>query len=875
MHLRHYVLAVLSVGIALGAALLLQQLHFRVPAAPLLLFAVAISSWYGGTGPAVLAVALSMISFYWFFVEPVRTIYIYPSDIPFFIIFVGFAALLSWFGVIRRRDEKDLRDQAGALRASEAYLAEAQRLSHTGSWALDVASDKYAFWSDEMFRIYGFDPKEALPTRESVFRQILPEYLNGVEVNFRKSLREKVDTPEEYRIMLGDGTVKHIHIIRHPVLNEGGDVVQLVGTAIDITERKRTEEALRQSEAYLAESQRLTHTGSWALNVVTREYDYWSEEMFRIFGADPQQGVPPRETMARRIHPEDRDRVMASFEKSLREKVDTSDEYRFVLPEGTIKHIQVIRHPVRNDAGELVKLVGTFIDITERKRAEEALRRSEAYLTEAQRLSRTGSWALDLASDKYAYVSEECLRIYGFDPQGDFPTREAVFRRIHPEDFDRVKARFEKSLREKVDSSDELRIVLPDRTVKHLHVIRHPVLNGAGDIVELVGTSIDITERKRAEEALRDSETLLRTFVDHAADAFFMLDFEQGTIIDVNRRACESLGYTQQELIGMTPLAFDMNLDRATLESVAERTAAGETVLFDTHWHRRKDGSLFPVEIQTSTFWYRGRHFLLKVARDISEHVRAEEQRERLRELEADLAHINRVSMLGELAASIAHEVNQPLSGIVSNASASLRFLAGDAPNVEEAREAARDIVRDGKRAGAVIARIRALTKRTAAPRERLDLNETIQEVLALVSDEAKRNSVIVRTHFADHLSPVAGDRVQLQQVILNLVLNSIEAMSGVRERARQLVITTRNVEPGQVQATVEDSGRGLDPNTIGKIFDPFYSTKSGGMGMGLSISRSIIEAHGGRLWPTANDGSGTSFHFSLPKCQEESNGGI
>jgi signal transduction histidine kinase len=225
---------------------------------------------------------------------------------------------------------------------------------------------------------------------------------------------------------------------------------------------------------------------------------------------------------------------------------------------------------------------------------------------------------------------------------------------------------------------------------------------------------------------------------------------------------------------------------------------------------------------------------------------------------------------MGELAASIAHEVNQPLSGIVSNASASLRFLARDAPDLEEVREAVRDIVRDGKRAGEVIARVRALAKRTAAPGEKLDLNEIIREVLALVSDEAKRNSVTIRSQFADDAYPVFGDRVQLQQLVLNLVMNAIEAMSGVGDRARELVITMRNIDADQVQVTVEDSGPGIDPNTLDKIFDPFYTTKPGGMGMGLSISRSILQAHGGRLWAAAKDGPGTSFHFTLPKFQNE-----
>lgn len=253
---------------------------------------------------------------------------------------------------------------------------------------------------------------------------------------------------------------------------------------------------------------------------------------------------------------------------------------------------------------------------------------------------------------------------------------------------------------------------------------------------------------------------------------------------------------------------------------------------------------------------------------DIEDRKRAEAERERLLQLEADIGHMNRVNMMGELATSIAHEVNQPLSGIVSNAGACLRWLAGDKPEIEEVREAVRDIARDGKRAGDVIARIRSLTKRAALPREQLDLNETIREVLAIVGDEAKRKSVVIRTHFADDLSSVTGDRVQLQQVVLNLIMNAMDAMSGVDDRARQLTISTRNVEPEQVQVTVEDAGTGLDPNLIQKVFEPFYTTKSGGMGMGLSISRSILQNHGGRLWAVNNDGPGTSFHFVLPKYQ-------
>jgi len=266
-----------------------------------------------------------------------------------------------------------------------------------------------------------------------------------------------------------------------------------------------------------------------------------------------------------------------------------------------------------------------------------------------------------------------------------------------------------------------------------------------------------------------------------------------------------------------------------------------------------------------------GRITILKVlASQAAISLESKVAEEALNRARSDLAHITRVTTLNALTASIAHEITQPLSGILSNASATLRFLAGDAPDLEEAREGVRDIVRDGKRAGEIIARIRALTKKTAAPREKLGLNETISEVLALIGDEAKRNSVIVRTKFDDGLSPVAGDRVQLQQVILNLVMNAIEAMSSVSERPRELVITTRNIDADCVQATVEDSGTGVASDTVSKIFDSFYTTKPGGMGMGLSISRSILQSHGGRLWAAGKDGPGIAFHFTVPKYHEE-----
>ena len=250
-----------------------------------------------------------------------------------------------------------------------------------------------------------------------------------------------------------------------------------------------------------------------------------------------------------------------------------------------------------------------------------------------------------------------------------------------------------------------------------------------------------------------------------------------------------------------------------------------------------------------------------KVRRTVEDRKRAEET---LRRSQAELAHLTRVMTMGELAASIAHEINQPLAAIVNNGSACLRWLAGEAPNLVEAREAARDIIRDGNRAADVIAHIRALLRKTETEKAQLDINQTVHEVLLLTKNEAARKGVSLRLDLAANLPTVLGDRVQLQQVILNLVINGVEAMGPVTDRPRELRIRSRQHESDQVLVTVQDSGIGIDPASLEKIFSAFYTTKSQGMGMGLAISRTIVEDHGGHLWAVPNDGPGTTFQFTL-----------
>ncbi len=252
---------------------------------------------------------------------------------------------------------------------------------------------------------------------------------------------------------------------------------------------------------------------------------------------------------------------------------------------------------------------------------------------------------------------------------------------------------------------------------------------------------------------------------------------------------------------------------------------------------------------------------------DITERKRADEA---LHKTQAELAHVTRVATLGELTASIAHEVNQPLAAIVTNGNACLRWLAGDSPNLDEARETARRIIRDGNRAGDVIGRIRTLLRKTGTEKELLDMNQAIREVVALAEGEVRRNGVALRTELTGDLPPILGDRVELEQVVLNLIMNAIEAMSAIGDRPRELVIRTQSGEVDQVRVAVQDSGIGLDPQSMGRIFDAFYTTKPQGMGMGLAISRSIVENHGGRLWAAPNDGPGATFQFTLQACSKQ-----
>ena len=481
---------------------------------------------------------------------------------------------------------------------------------------------------------------------------------------------------------------------------------------LEIAERNRAEAELRESEAYLAEAQRLSHTGSWARVSATGEMRYWSEECYRVLGFDPRGGLPRFETFLQRVHPDDQAKIREISAAAGRAKFDYETDYRIVHPGGEIRDIHVVAHPVFNPSGDLVEYVGTVMDVTERRRAEEKLRQSEAYLAEAQKLTHTGSWAWDVAERRALHLSEEWYRIYGFDPEEGMLTWEKREERIHVDDRPRQRLAIERAIREKSDYDIEYRILLPNGTIRHLHSVGHPVLDASGNLVQFVGSSTDTTERRQAEEALRQAQ--------------------------------------------------------------------------------------------------------------------------------ADLARISRITTMGELTASLAHEVNQPIAAAVTDANTCLRWLNRDHPDLEEAREAASRVVKDATRAAEIISRIRLLFKKINPQWEPVDLNEIIREMVALMSGDAARHSISVRTELAAELPQAMGDRVQLQQVLMNLMMNSNEAMKDA-DGPRELVIRSKRTEDGQLMVSISDTGVGLPPQQADQIFNAFFTTKVHGTGMGLRISRTIV----------------------------------
>jgi PAS domain S-box-containing protein len=663
------------------------------------------------------------------------------------------------------------------------------------------------------------------------------------------------------------------------------------------------EEKLQQSEAYLAEAQRLSHTGSFGWKPSTGEI-IWSEETFRIFQYDRSTELTA-ELVLQRAHPDDAALVQQTFERAAQDGQDFDFEHRLLMPDGVVKHVHVVAHAF-NDVSGRTKFVGAVMDVTAAKRAEEALRRSESYLAEAQRLTHTGSWAWRIAGRKALHLSEEWYRIYGIDPEKSPVAWDERLQRVHPEDRYKWQEAIDRAIAEKSDYELEFRLLLPDGTVKYIHAVGHPVLNASRDLVEFVGSSTDITERKRAEVLLAGEKHLLEMIARGDSRELIL----EGACLLVEELASGSLcsilmldpstNCLRHGVAPSLPRAYTEAIDGAVIgpsvgscgtaayraESVvvsdiaADPLWAGFRDLASAHglracWSTPILSSAGKV-LGTFATYYREPRSPSSQEQNVVERIthlagiaiEREQGEEALRQAQADLARVTRVTTMGELTASLAHEVNQPIAAASTNANTCLRWLASDTPNIEEARAAAMRIVKDGKRAAEIVSRIRQLFKKGTSERELVDVNDIIREMIPLLRGETTRYNIVVGMELAADLPQVMADRVQLQQVLMNLMINGIEAMRDA-EGTRELDIRSERMQNDQIVVSVSDNGVGLPPQHAEQIFNAFFTTKPHGTGMGLRISRSIIESHGGRLWAGNNSPRGAGFCFTLPSKAE------
>jgi C4-dicarboxylate-specific signal transduction histidine kinase len=492
-----------------------------------------------------------------------------------------------------------------------------------------------------------------------------------------------------------------------------------------------------------------------------------------------------------------------------------------------------------------------------------ALERGEAYMAEAQRLSHTGSWYFNIDAGEH-FWSQETFAILDFDPTETEASYPTLLERVHPDDRARLDKVRSDAVRASRDFEAEFRLLLPGGLIRYVRGIGHCTINESGQ-AEFIGAMRDITDSKLAQEELRRSEALLAEGQQLGRTGSFSW-----------RVATDEVTWSEQlyriyELEVGVPVTLELIRSRVHPEDVSllERMKLVHQTrreMKEFEWQYRlimPDSSIkYMHAVAHATRDQEGQLEYIAAVQDVTSRRLSEEALARAR---SELAKVARVTSLGVLTASIAHEVNQPLAGIITNAGTCVRMLDANPPNLDGARETAKRTIRDGSRASDVITRLRALFSNDELTLESLDLNEVTQEVITLLLSELQRNGIAVQSQVGDDLPIVTGDRIQLQQVILNLLRNASDAMADVDDRPRRLLITTEREGEDRVRVRVRDTGVGVDPDSMNKLLDAFYTTKIDGMGIGLSVSRTIIERHQGRLWAEPNDGPGATFSFSIP----------
>jgi PAS domain S-box-containing protein len=892
--ISYYTMAVLSVAVAIIATEVLTRFLQAEPIALLMLCAVIFTAWLGGFGPALFAISLALFAFHYNLVSPANSFVwkhdlfvVHISEVPRLVLFAVTSLIVAFVVTAQRKATEELRRSRDDLQAaiedqkriesallhSEMYLNEAQKLSRTGSFGWNISSGEI-HWSDENFRIFQCD-RTAKPTGEFIVQRTHPEDRAAVQKTIDDASRTGKDFDHEYRLLMPDGSVKYVHAVARAARDASG-CIEFVGAVTDVTVARETERKLRRSEAYLAETQRLSHTSSWAWDVRRREFVYRSAEVYHLFGFDSEKDAAPSLPFTDRILPEDRRRILEVVPQAIREKADFEVDFRIALPDGSIKHVHSVGHPVVNGEGDVVELIGTHRDVTEQYAAKETLQKAFDEIKKSEDRLRlvidtipTLVWRAGPKGNP-DFLNQTALNYTGLSLD-----QAAVGwpRAFHPDDKKGMLQRWSAIRESGMRGGLEARLRRFDGEYRWFLFQAEPLRDEAGNIVKWYGSATDIEDRKLTEVALRESEQRFRDYAETASDWLW----ETGPDNRVTRISehVNAAGLVPSHLPGTTRwgIATDVESEpekwRLHQEMLDARRPFRDFVYSTVNesgsqvFVRSSGKPLF--DANGSFLGYRG------TGTDITARIRADHAEQALRKAHAELAHVTRVTMLGELTASIAHEVNQPLAAVVANAEAGLRWLDRETPDLAAARRSVEWVINDGCRASEVIRRVRALAKKTDMEKTPLDINQVVHEAIPLVQRELVRHRVSLRTELGPALPKILGDRVQLQQVIINLLMNGIEAMESITDRPRELVVRSGQDEIGQVILSVTDRGIGISAENANRLFNAFFTTKLSGLGMGLSICRSIVEAHGGRMSASSNEAApGATFQFILPLHRED-----
>jgi PAS domain S-box-containing protein len=752
----------------------------------------------------------------------------------------------------RTRAEEEVRKSARELQRNEFYLTEAQRLGHIGSWFFDP-SRGFDNWSRELFHIHGLDPATGAPDIEEYLALVHPQDRDFMATLMKRMAVDASEFDVTKRIVRPDREVRHIRCVGAPVA-ENGILKGIVGNAIDVTENEILTQELRRREAYLTEAQRLSHTGSFGWRPGCGEH-VWSDETYRIFEYDPAEKAT-LDMIVERVHPEDRSLVLELVERASTSGGAIDCEYRLLFADDRVKYVRVLARPLGTASDEL-EFAGAVIDITEAKRAEETIRLSERELrTLVEAIpAYVGTNQPDGSVD---FISQSWLDYTGFSREQGMGWGWGSA--IHPEDFDRVLANWRAAVAAGTPVEHELRCQRADGTYHWFLYRGLPLRDDGGNIVKWYGTLTNIDALKETESALQTREHELLGIIETIPSMLWSTS-PTGESTHVSQRLLEYCGASSEEFVNRGWERFIHPDDREEhAKAFVRAIETGESYNAisrlrradgEYRWHQTRGEPLRDPHGKIIQ-WY-------GLSIDIDERKRAEDH---LRDTHIKLTRASKIATVAELSASIAHELNQPLMAVLGNAQAAKRWLAADPPNLTEVNASIERILRAIRAADATMQHIRALFKRESFEKTEANIPDMIREAVRLVHEDPKKRAVLIDWVFDGHLPTVSVDLIQIQQVLCNLILNAIEAMEDSRIHPI-LKIRAAVTDQNEMLIQVIDNGPGVDNTET--IFDAFVTTKEKGMGIGLAVSRSIVEVHGGRLWAKNNRGGGATFSMALP----------